>query len=89
MSDALKQPVVLALVALAFVAAVGFAHGHARTAAVAGHTPPAGGMLQPLITTSELVVRPNCLAFRLLKGDTPVEDAEVRVCRTATQGLLA
>jgi hypothetical protein len=89
MSDALKQPFVLALAALALVVAVCFAHGHARTATATERIPPAGGMLQPLITTSELVVGPNRLAFGLLRDNTLVEDAEVRVCRTATQGLWA
>jgi hypothetical protein len=79
MSKALKQLLVLALMALALVVVVCFAHGNGKMAAAAGHTPPAGGVLQPLIATSELVVGPNRLAFGLLKDDTLVEDAEVRV----------
>ena len=79
MRDALKQPLILALVAMALLIAAGIPHGDARTAAAAGSIPPAGDVLQPLITTSELVVGPNRLAFGLLKDDTLVEDAEVRV----------
>jgi hypothetical protein len=78
MSDAMKQPLVRALGALALVTAC-FAHGDGRTATATGGTPPAGGVLRPLVTTSELVVGPNRLAFGLLKDDTLVEDAEVRV----------
>ena len=74
----MKQPLVRALGALALVTAC-FAHGDGRTATATGGTPPAGGVLRPLVTTSELVVGPNRLAFGLLKDDTLVEDAEVRV----------
>src|SRR5262245_20532804 len=79
MRDAMKQPLVLALVALALLVAACFAHGDGRTATATGSTPPAGGVLQPLITTSELVVGQNRLAFGLLKDDTLVEDAKVVV----------
>ncbi len=75
----MKQPLILMLVAPALVVAACLAHGDGRTATATGSTPQLGGVLQPLITTSELVVGQNRLAFGLLEDDTLVEDAEVFV----------
>jgi hypothetical protein len=79
MSETMKWPLVLVLVAPALLVAACLAHGDGRTATATGSTPQSGGVLQPLITTSELVVGQNRLAFGLLKDDALVEDAEVRV----------
>jgi hypothetical protein len=79
MSETMKQPLILMLVAPALVVAACLAHADGRTAMGTGSTPQLGGVLQPLITTSELVVGQNRLAFGLLKDDTLVEDAEVFV----------
>jgi hypothetical protein len=45
----------------------------------AGPAAVADGALRPIVTTSELVVGPNRLAFGLLKDHTLLEDAEVLV----------
>lgn len=79
MSETMKQPLILMLVAPALLVATCFAHEDGRTATATGSTPQLGGVLQPLITTSELVVGKNRLTFGLLKDDTLVEDAEVFV----------
>ncbi len=42
-------------------------------------TPEAGDGLQPLITTSELVVGENRFAFGLLKAGKLLEDADVKL----------
>ncbi len=75
----MKQPLVFVLVAQALLVAACFAHGDGRTVTATGSTPQPGGVLQPLITTSELVVGQNRLAFGLLRDDMLVDDAEVVV----------
>jgi hypothetical protein len=56
-----------------------------RTAA-ADLTPDAGNGLQPLITTSELVVGENRFAFGLLKGGRLLEGADVKLRLYAIDG---
>lgn len=66
---------VLALVLLAIVCATQI--GALTTAAEL--TPETGDGLQPLITTSELVVGDNRFAFGLLKAGKLLEDADVKL----------
>jgi hypothetical protein len=75
----MKQFLVLGLMALALLgaAAVAWCEGGAATAP--GLAPQAGGGLQPVITTSELVVGQNRLAFGLLKGHKLFDAADVVV----------
>jgi hypothetical protein len=49
-------------------------------------TPEAGGRIQALITTSELVVGQNRFAFGLLKANKLIEDSEVTLRVYAVQG---
>jgi hypothetical protein len=75
----MKQFLILALVALRLLgpAAVAWCAGGAAPAP--GHAPPAGGGLQPMLTTSELVVGQNRLAFGLLKEHQLLDEADVVV----------
>ena len=75
----MKQLLVLALVALRLLgsAAVAWCAGGAATAP--GLAPQAGGGLQPVVTTSELVVGQNRLAFGLLKEHQLLDEADVVV----------
>jgi hypothetical protein len=60
-----------------------------RTATAADLTPEAGDGLQPLITTSELVVGQNRFAFGLLKANKLLEDANVTLRVYAIEGSVA
>jgi hypothetical protein len=64
---------------LACLLAPGFAHDERRRTAGGTPAPPTGDALQPVITTSELVVGRNRFAFGLLQGDRLLEEAEVVV----------
>jgi hypothetical protein len=87
----MKQFLILALVALGLLgpAAAAWCEGgrawgppptQSRKAATApGFMPQAGGRLQPVLTTSELVVGQNRLAFGLLKEHQLLEAADVVV----------
>lgn len=68
----------MTLVALAALVAVGWL-GVAGPATAAEPAPSVAGPLQPLITTSELVVGRNRFAFGLLRGGRLVPGAEVNV----------
>ena len=75
----MKQFLVLAFVALRLLgpAAVAWCEGGRATAP--GLTPQAGGGLQPVLTTSELVVGQNRVAFGLLKEHQLLDEADVVV----------
>jgi hypothetical protein len=75
----MKQFLILALVALRLLgpAAVAWCEGGAAPAS--GLAPQAGGGLQPVLTTSELVVGQNRLAFGLLKEHQLLDEADVVV----------
>lgn len=75
----MKQVRVLGLVTLALLGAAAVAWCEAGAAAAPGLAPQAGGGLQPVITTSELVVGPNRLAFGLLKDHKLLAAADVVV----------
>jgi hypothetical protein len=70
---------VLGAIAAALVVAAVAAPDPRGWASAAEHPVPAGGPLQVLITTSELVVGQNRFAFGLLRQDTLVPDATVTV----------
>jgi len=80
----MKQPLIRGLVVLVLFLAV-HATRHDGETAAAELTPEAGGGLQPLITTSELVVGQNRFAFGLLKAHKLLERADVTV--RASRGL--
>ena len=69
----------LSLVALVLLVATCAAQPPGQTVGVAGHASPADRALRPVVTTSELVVGQNRLAFGLLQNNTWLEDAEVVV----------
>ena len=48
---------------------------HAADGEHAAQPTPAGGGLQPVLATSELVVGPNRMAFGLLQNNVPIRDA--------------
>jgi hypothetical protein len=75
----MKQFLLLGLVALRLLgpAAVAWCEGEAATEA--GLVPPTGGGLQAVLTTSELVVGQNRLAFGLLKEYQLLDEADVVV----------
>lgn len=75
----MKQFLVLGLVALRLLgpAAAAWCEGGAATAP--GLAPQAGGGLQVIMTTSELVVGQNRVAFGLLKGHQLLDEADVVV----------
>jgi hypothetical protein len=75
----MTQFLVLSLIALGLLgpAAATWCPGGALT--VPALAPQAGGKLQAVMTTSELVVGQNRLAFGLLQGDQLVDEAEVIV----------
>ncbi len=77
--DVMKDPLIRGVVALALLAAVSSGQGAWRTTAAAALAPQAGGALQPVITTSELVIGQNRFAFGLLKDHKLLEDADVVV----------
>ena len=74
----MKRTVCGSFVTLCLFVAGYATHIGGRTAA-ADLTPKAGDGVQPLITTSELVVGPNRFAFGLLRGNTLLEGADVTV----------
>jgi hypothetical protein len=73
----MKQFLILGLVALKLLgsAAATWCEGGAVTAP--GLAPQAGGGLQAVMTTSELVVGQNRVAFGLLKEQRSLDDADV------------
>ena len=73
------QFLVLALVALRLLGAAAVAWCAGGAAPAPGLTPQAGGGLQPVLTTSELVVGRNRLAFGLLKEHQLLDEADVVV----------
>jgi hypothetical protein len=75
----MKQFLILALVALGLLgpAAAAWREGGAATAP--GLVPQAGGGLQPVLTTSELVVGQNRMAFGLLKEHQLLDEADIVV----------
>jgi hypothetical protein len=75
----MKQFLVLGLIALAFLGAAPTAWCEGGMTPAPGLAPQAGGGLRPVITTSELVVGQNRLAFGLLKEHQPLEEADVVV----------
>jgi hypothetical protein len=74
----MQRVLVFGLLVLPLLGAVPSAQSDGGTAA-SGPTPPTRGVLQAVITTSELVVGQNRFAFGLLKGNTLLEDAHVVV----------
>lgn len=75
----MKQFVVLSFVVLGLLGPAAEAWCEAGAATALGLAPPAGGGLQPVVTTSELVVGQNRLAFGLLKEHQLLDDADVAV----------
>jgi len=70
---------ILGLVGLTLLGAATAAQGAGDMATAPGLAPQPGGGLQPVITTSELVVGPNRLAFGLLKEHQLLDEADVVV----------
>jgi hypothetical protein len=77
--DAMPHPRIRSLIALAVFVALSFAAYEAETAAATGPPLPTGDQLRPVITTSELVVGHNRLAFGLLKHHRLIDGADVIV----------
>jgi hypothetical protein len=75
----MKQFLVCGLVGLTLLSAAAAAWGEGGMTTVPGPTPQADGGLRPVITTSELVVGQNRLAFGLLKEHQPLDEADVVV----------
>ena len=75
----MKQFLVLALVALGLLGPAAAAWCEGGAAPAPGLAPQAGGGLQPVLTTSELVVGQNRLAFGLLKEHQLLDEADVVV----------
>jgi hypothetical protein len=75
----MKQFLVFGLIALRLLGAAAVAWCKGGMATAPGLAPQAGGGLQPVITTSELVVGQNRLAFGLLKEHQPLDAADVVV----------
>lgn len=75
----MKQFLILSLLGLTLLGAAAAAWCEGEAALAPGLTPQASGGLQPLITTSELVVGQNRFAFGLLKGHQPLDEADVVV----------
>ena len=75
----MKQGLILGLVALRLLGPAAMAWGAGGAAPAPGFTPPTGGGLQAVITTSELVVGQNRLAFGLLKAHQLLDEADVVV----------
>jgi hypothetical protein len=72
-----------------FLFVTGYAAQIAGQTAAADLTPEAGDGLQPLITTSELVVGPNRFAFGLLKANTLLEGVDVTLRVYSIEGAEA
>ena len=75
----MTQFLVFALVALKLLGSAAVAWCAGGAAPAPGLTPQAGGGLQPVLTTSELVVGQNRLAFGLLKEHQLLDEADVVV----------
>jgi hypothetical protein len=75
----MTQFLVFALVALKLLGSPAVAWCAGGAAPAPGLTPQAGGGLQPVLTTSELVVGQNRLAFGLLKEHQLLDEADVVV----------
>src|SRR5712692_9284937 len=78
-AEAMQQPLVLSVVMLVLLVAASFSQPEGRLAVAAERTPPMGGALQVLITTSKLVVGQNRFAFGLLQHNKLLDDANVTV----------
>jgi hypothetical protein len=74
----MRRPLCRGVFAIIFLVAVYATQTRGRTAA-ADLTPEAGDGLQPMITTSELVVGENRFAFGLLKAGKLLEGADVKL----------
>jgi len=74
----MERPLCRAVFALVFIVAI-YAIQIGGLTTAAELTPEAGDGLQPLITTSELVVGENRFAFGLLKAGKLLEDADVKL----------
>src|SRR5262249_4312907 len=77
--EAMQQPLVLRVVVLVLLVAACGTQLAERWAVAAEPTAPAGGALQVLITTSELVVGQNRFAFGLLHHNKLLDAATVAV----------
>jgi hypothetical protein len=75
----MKQCLILGLVTLRLLGPAAVAWGEGGAAPAPGFTLPTGGRLQAVITTSELVVGQNRLAFGLLKAHQLLDEADVVV----------
>lgn len=75
----MKQFLILGLVALMFLGAAAAAWCEGGAATAPGLAPQAGEGLQAVMTTSELVVGQNRLAFGLVKGHQLLDEADVVV----------
>lgn len=75
----MKQFSILGLLGLTLLGAAAASWCEGEVAPAPGLMPQASGRLQPLITTSELVVGQNRFAFGLLKGHQPLDEADVVV----------
>jgi hypothetical protein len=75
----MKQCLILGLLGLTLFGAAPAAWCEGGMAPAPGLAPQVGGGLQPVITTSELVVGQNRLAFGLLKEHKPLDEADVVV----------
>jgi hypothetical protein len=84
----MERPLCRCVFAIIFLVAAYATQIGGRTAA-ADLTPEAGDGLQPLITTSELVVGENRFAFGLLKAGKLLEGADVKLRLYAIDGVEA
>ena len=75
----MKQFSILGLLGLTLLGAAAASWCEGEAAPAPGLMPQASGRLQPLITTSELVMGQNRFAFGLLKGHQPLDEADVVV----------
>src|SRR5438128_11455450 len=78
-AEAMQQPLVHSVAMLVLLVAASFSQPAGRLATAAERLAPAEGALQVLITTSELVVGQNRLAFGLLHHHKLLDDANVTV----------
>ena len=81
----MKRPLCRGVFAIFFLVAI-YAPQIGGLTAAADPTPETGGGLQPLITTSELVVGENRFAFGLLKNGKLLEGADVKLRLFAIDG---
>jgi hypothetical protein len=85
----MERPLCRDFVAILLLLVAGYAVQIAGRAAAADLAPEAGNGLQPLITTSELVVGQNRFAFGLLRANKLLEDASVSLRVYAIEGSEA